>query len=209
MCGDGLRVGAGLCGDGRLRPSRPGRSPAAGSAPYLDSGWRSASSLRFEMALMWASAPEVCISRQSSELTPLVVQLATPSLPWLSLATRYSVLSLPILPHFAIHGHGHILMHLHIPKLHHLMFLPRQFPPPARFLRILLNRLQHPPVQPKLNHPQPPTPHALNRNPLTLHQNNLAIHQLPRHRPQSFLHLSQRYRPLSARFSSQRPTLSS
>jgi mRNA-degrading endonuclease HigB of HigAB toxin-antitoxin module len=47
---------------------------------------------------------------------------------------------LPILPHHSIHRHRHIPMPLHIPKLHHLMPIPRQLPPPARLLRILLNR---------------------------------------------------------------------
>src|SRR5580693_1613097 len=42
--------------------------------------------------------------------------------------------SLPILPHFPIHRYRHVLMRLHIPKLHHPMFLPRQLPPPARLL---------------------------------------------------------------------------
>ena len=111
------------------------------------------------------------------------------------LATRYSQLTLPILPHFPIQRHRNILVCLHIPKLHHLMLFPRQFPPPARLLRILLNCLQDPPIHPELNHPQPPAPHSLDPNFLSLENDFLAIHQLCSHRSQNFLHLSQDHSP--------------
>jgi len=68
---------------------------------------------------------------------------------------------------------------------------PAPASPPARLLPILLNRLKHPPIQPELNHPQPPAPHAPNANLLLLNNNFLAIHQLRRHRPQNLLDFSQ------------------
>ena len=40
-----------------------------------------------------------------------------------------------------------MLMPLHIPKLHHLILLPRQLSPPAWLLAILLDRFQYPAMQ--------------------------------------------------------------
>ena len=77
------------------------------------------------------------------------------------------------------------------------MFFPCQLPPLARLFAVLLNRLEHSPIQPKLNHPQPPAPNALYGNLLILQQNHFPIHQLRCHRPQDFLHFSQSHRQLS------------
>ena len=77
---------------------------------------------------------------------------------------------------------AYILLQLQIAKLHYPMPLPRQLPPAARLLRILLNRLILPPSQQEPDRPKPAfsSPGYAERPP-TRH-NLVPAHHLFRHR---------------------------
>ena len=52
-------------------------------------------------------------------------------------------------------------MSFDIAKLHHLMFLSREFSPAARLLAVLFNRFEPTAIQLELNHSQPAATHSL------------------------------------------------
>ena len=92
------------------------------------------------------------------------------------------------------------------------MPIPRQLPPVASFLRILLNRLQNPSVHPKLNQSQPSSSYSLDRNLLILKNNNIALHQLRSHRSkncpniiQGMSHFAQRISPIRSIVARKKP----
>src|SRR6266576_3454500 len=93
---------------------------------------------------------------------------------------------LPIHDHFPIHRRSHILPAQHIAKLHHPMSLARQFPPPTRLLRILLNRLILPPIHLELRRLQTMPARLLHHSRLPGQFNLSASDQLFRHQLQNF-----------------------
>ena len=73
-------------------------------------------------------------------------------------------LSPRVLRHFPIHDGRHIFPRIHIADLHHTMPLPRQFPPSARLLRILFNRLILSPTHLKPHRAKSSRPRPLHLN---------------------------------------------
>jgi len=97
------------------------------------------------------------------------------------------VFSPPEFRNLLVHDHRHILLRSQIPELHDPSSLARQLSPPARLVRILLDRLVLSPIHHESCGPEPPRPgppHA--RTPPVDHHRGPA-HQLLRHRSQNLV----------------------
>ena len=93
----------------------------------------------------------------------------------------------PVLRHFPIHHRRHILPGNQIPHLHHPMPISRQLPPPARLLRILLNRLILHSVHHKPHRPKPPRASPRRAQSFPAHADLSRSHHLLRDRFQNVM----------------------
>jgi hypothetical protein len=83
-----------------------------------------------------------------------------------------------IFSYLTIHRNRDVFSRFNVAKLDHLMFIPGELSPVARFFGILFNRLERPTIQPERYHPQSSSADALHLELLPIEQDLVGIHQL-------------------------------